>query len=145
MIYGKLTNNQLLTPKSIDLGGGQFITNPTNEQYIAHGYKEVVDIQPSFANYDKSYTETATQIFVNYVEVVVPPMVWHEDTQFQIKFTADGLLDLLEEVPAMIEYTKTLTIYRDMIFRYFYVNFFNDMERELIEYYGGIVTERSIL
>ena len=70
---------------------------------------------------------------------------WHEHTNFQIKFTADDLLDLLEEVPALVEYTKTLTTYRDMMFRYFYVNFFNDMERELIEYYGGIVTERSEL
>ena len=67
---------------------------------------------------------------------------WHEDTNFQIKFTADDLLDLLEEVPAMIEYTKTLTTYRDMMFRYFYVNFFNDMERELLERYGGVITER---
>ena len=145
MTYGKLTNNQLITPKSIDLGGGQFITNPADEQYIAHGYKEVIDIQPTFANYNQVYTETETQIIVNYIEVVVPEMAWHEQTNFQIKFTADDLLDLLEEVPAMTEYTKTLTTYRDMMFRYFYVNFFNDMERELIEYYGGIVTERSEL
>lgn len=70
---------------------------------------------------------------------------WHEQTNFQIKFTADDLLDILEEVPAMIEYTKTLTTYRDMMFRYFYVNYFNDMERELVTYYGGIVTERNEL
>ena len=142
--YGKLINNQLITPKSIDLGGGQFITNPTDKQYIAHGYKEVVDIQPTFANYDRTHTETATQIIVTYVEVVVPEMAWHEDTNFQIKFTTDDLLDLLEEVPTMIEYTKTLTTYRDMMFRYFYVNYFNDMERELIEYFGGIVNESKL-
>ena len=142
MTYGKLTNNQLATPDSIPLGRGQFITNPTDEQYIDHGYKEVIDIQPTFANFDKSYTETDTQIIVNYVEVVAPKMVWHEDTNFQIKFTSEDLLDMLEEVPAMVEYTKTLTTYRDMMFRYFYVNYFVDMERELIEYYGGIINEK---
>ena len=140
--YGKLTNNQLLTPKAIDLWGGQFITNPTSKQYIAHGYKEVIDIQPSFANYDKSYTETDTQIIVNYVEVVVEHEPWHEQTNFQIKFTTDDLLDMIEAVPQMADYTNSLTTYRDMMHRIFYVNFFNEGERELITYYGGIVNVR---
>ena len=142
--YGKLTNNQLSTPKSINLGGGQFITNPTAEQYIAHGFKEVIDTQPTFDNYEQSYTETDTQIIVNYVEVVVPPMAWHKDTQFQIKFRPMDLLDLLKSHKAMIEYTDSLTKYTDMMENvYYYVNYFNDMERELITYYGGIINEKD--
>lgn len=71
---------------------------------------------------------------------------WHEDTQFQIKFRPMDLLDLLKAHKAMIEYTDSLTQYTDMMKNvYYYVNYFNDMERELITYYGGIVTERSEL
>lgn len=109
-------------------------------QVIGHGeiYGEMtVEVAPIEGNYfDYDY--------VNGQLIRTRWSDWREDTNFQIKFTADDLLDLLEEVPAMIEYTKTLTTYRDMMFRYFYVNYFNDMERELIEYYGGIVTESKL-
>jgi hypothetical protein len=89
------------------------------------------------------YEETDTQIIVSYVEIPIIQEPWHEATNFQIKFNSNDLLDMLKEVPAMIEYTHTLTEYRDMFYRYFYVNYFNDMERELIEYYGGIINEKN--
>jgi len=141
--YGKLTNNQLITPDSIPLGRGQFITNPTDEEYIDHGYKEVIDIKPSFANYDKSYTELETQIVVSYIEVPIPEMAWHEDTNFQIKFTEKQLRYLFLEVPAMVMDFKSLEDYEDMIGNiYFYVNELSDEDRQLIENFGGIITER---
>ena len=141
--YGKITNNRLITPKLIDLGGGQFITNPTAEQYIAHGYKEVVDIQPIFANYEQSYTETDTQIIVNYVEVIVPMMAWHEDTNFQIRLTEKQLRYLFLEVPAMVMDFKSLEDYEDMMGNiYFYVNEWSDEDRQLIEKFGGVIESK---
>ena len=139
MTYGKLTNNQLITPQSISLGGGQFITNPTDAQFIAHGYKEVIDIQPTFDNYERSYTETDTQIIVNYVEVVAPEMTWHEQTNFQIKFTERNLRLMLGRVPDMVYYTNTLEDYDDMMGNvYFYVNNINDEELPLLKVYAEI-------
>ena len=68
---------------------------------------------------------------------------WHEDTKYQIKFAPVDLLELLIEVPAMIEYTSTLNTYVDEFGnQYLYVNYFVDMERELCERYGAIITER---
>lgn len=71
---------------------------------------------------------------------------WHELTNFQIKFTPIDLLDLVTEHRAMVDYTDNLVQHKDNNDNiYYYVNYFNDMERELIEYYGAIVTERSII
>ena len=68
---------------------------------------------------------------------------WHEDTNFQIKFAPVDLLELLRDVPFMIEYTSTLNTYVDEFGnQYLYVNYFVDMERELCERYGAIITER---
>jgi len=99
--YGKITNNQLITPKSISLGGGQFITNPTDEQYIAHGYKEVIDIQPTFTNYERSYTETDTQIIVNYTEVIITEQ-WGYETAYKIKMNSDSFVAMTSEVNAIL-------------------------------------------
>lgn len=68
---------------------------------------------------------------------------WHENTDFQIKFTTEDLLDMIEAVPQMANYTNSLTTYRDMMHRIFYVNFFNEGERELITYFGGIINEKD--
>lgn len=68
---------------------------------------------------------------------------WDEDTQYQIKFAPVDLLELLRDVPSMIEYTSTLTTYVDEFGnQYLYVNYFVDMEKELCERYGAIITER---
>lgn len=138
----KLISGQLVKITSISLDRGGVICNPRENDLIDYGCKELIrPEQPTFA-YTEEYEENETQIIVKYVEVPQVVELWHENTNFQIKITADDLLDLLEEVPAMVEYTKTLTTYRDMMFRYFYVNFFVDMERELLERYGGVITER---
>lgn len=69
---------------------------------------------------------------------------WHEDANFQIKFRPMDLLDLLDAHNQMIEYTKSLKKYTDMMENvYYYVNYFNEMERELITYYGGIINEKN--
>lgn len=68
---------------------------------------------------------------------------WHELTNFQIKFGIEDLLDMIKAVPAMADYTNTLITYEEPNYRYFYVNFFNEGERELITYFGGIINERS--
>ena len=71
---------------------------------------------------------------------------WHEDTRYQIKFAPVDLLELLRDVPVMIEYTSTLNTYVDEFGnQYLYVNYFVDMERELCERYGAIITERNKL
>lgn len=101
-MYGKLINNQLFTPNSIDLGGGQFITNPTDEQYIEYGLKEVIDVTPYFVNFDKIYTETDTQIIVNYVEVQPPAEVWEYQTNFKIKMNSDRFVAMVSEVNAIV-------------------------------------------
>ena len=141
--YGKLIDGKLATPDSIPLGRGQFITNPTNEQYIAHGYKEVIDIKPDFVNYDRIYTELETQIVVSYIEVPIPEMAWHEDTNFQIRLTEKQLRYLFLEVPAMVMDFKSLEDYEDFMGNiYFYVNELNDEDRQLIENFGGVIESK---
>ena len=69
---------------------------------------------------------------------------WHEQTKYQIKFAPVDLLELLRDVPAMIECTNTLTTYVDEFgHQYLYVNYFVDMEKELCERYGAIINERT--
>lgn len=139
--YGRMTNGQLEIVTYIDHENGRTIgINSKTAQLF--GLKEIVDVKPDFYNYDVSYTETNTQIIVNYVEVVVAPMAWHEDTNFQIKFRPMDLIELLAEHKGMIEYTDTLKRYTDIFENvYFYVNYFTDMEKELIDRFA-IVTPK---
>lgn len=99
--YGKLTNDQLITPNYIPLERGMGISNPTDKQYIAHGYKEVVDIQPTFANYEKSYTETDTQIIVNYTKIIITEQCSYE-TAYKIKMNSDRFVAMTSEVNAIL-------------------------------------------
>jgi hypothetical protein len=139
----KLINNRPKEIKYIPLESGGGITNPNEEQLIDFGCKEWIRPEPQ-ANCEEIFTENETQIISTWVEIpkIIEP--WHEETNFQIKFRPMDLLELLKNHKAMIEYTDTLTQYTDMMENvYYYVNFFNEMERELIEYYGGIVNEKN--
>ena len=140
--FGKLINGQLSIPTAI-LIGNDWTTNPNEKQSVEAGYKEVVRAEYPSYPFSERYEETETQIIVHYDEIVIPERPWDEDTRYQIKFAPVDLLELLIEVPAMIEYTSTLNTYVDEFGnQYLYVNYFVDMERELCERYGAIITER---
>jgi len=138
----KLINNRPKEIKYISLESGGGITNPNEQQLIAFGCKEWIRPEPQ-PNCKEIFTENETQIISTWVEITIVQPIWHEETNFQIRFNAEDLLDMLESVPQMIEYTAKLTTYKDMFYRIFYVNYFNEGERELIEYYGGIVNEKN--
>ena len=81
---------------------------------------------------------------IEYYEEVYNGEPWHKDTNFQIKIRPIDLIELLEEHKGMIEYTSTLKRYTDLMDNvYFYVNYFTDMEKELIERFAT-VTPKSI-
>lgn len=91
-----------------------------------------------------NYKPTIEGNYITNLSVIDEYIEWHENTNFQIKFTPSDLLDLLKAHKAMIDYTDSLTQYTDLMDNvYFYVNYFNDMERELITYYGGIINEKD--
>lgn len=142
MIYGKIIDGKLVTSKAISLGCGQFITNPTDKQYIEHRYKEVIDIQPSFANYETSYTETETQIIVKYVEVVVPMMVWHKETNFQIKLTPLQNANMLKKHPSMAMYASVLPCFIEFDFVYLYANYIKDEDKLKLQEFNAIITNK---
>lgn len=140
--YGKIINNQLITPQSIDLGRGQFTTNPTAEQYIEHGYKEVIDTHPTFANYDKSYTETDTQIIVNYVEVIITEQCSYE-TAYKIKMNSDRFVAMTSEVNAILpDLSNNVSM---MGVTEIYLDKVDDELRTLLNYFDGnlVIIERK--
>lgn len=95
-----------------------------------------IDYSTGIARIDKS----------EYYQEIIDPndYTWHEQKKYQIKFAPIDLLELLKEVPAMIDYVNTLTVYSDEFGnQYLYVNYFVDMEKELCERYGAIITERN--
>ena len=140
--FGKLINGQLITSSAI-LIDNDWTTNPNEAQYISQGYKDVVRSDYPSHPFTERYEETETQIIIHYDEIVIPERPWNEQTRYQIKFAPVDLLELLIEVPAMIEYTNALTTYVDEFGnQYLYVNYFVDMEKELCERYGAIITER---
>ena len=139
--YGKLTNNHLITPKSIDLGDGQWITNPTDEQYIAHGYKLVN--RSEFPNYSfmETYEETETEITVIYAEVITPD-IWYYNTAIKVKMNSDRFVAMVSEVNAIVpDVSRNVSnfgiteIYLDVI---------DDEFRTLVTYFDEnvIITER---
>lgn len=71
MEYGKLIDNNLqLAPNSLFLKDGGVIWNPTKEQLIDNGFKEVIyATQPTLAEneyLEESYTDTGSYIAVTY-------------------------------------------------------------------------------
>jgi hypothetical protein len=140
----KLINNRPKEITYIDLKGGGRNICPNEKDLIAFGCKELVRPEPPTYNYNEVYEETDTQIIVSYVEIPIIETPWHKDTNFQIKFRPIDLIELLEEHKGMIEYTSTLKRYTDLMDNvYFYVNYFTDMEKELIERFAT-VTPKSI-
>ena len=73
-MYGKLIDNELIyaSTKAI-IVDGMVITNPRPEDYINAGYKEIIFHYPEDAEqeYEPVYTETETQIIVDYRSVNV--------------------------------------------------------------------------
>ena len=101
MNYGKLNNGQLEVITFIDHDNSRTIgiNAETAEQF---GLKEIVDIKPGFYNYEVTYTETDTQIIVNYTEIQPPAEVWEYQTNFKIKMNSDRFVAMVSEVNAIV-------------------------------------------
>ena len=101
--------------------------------------KQAIDIQLPFTGFEN----IESQVYAYLVDFEYNGEIWHEDTNFQIKFTEKQLRYLFLEVPAMVMDFKSLEDYEDMMGNiYFYVNELSDEDRQLIENFGGIITER---
>jgi len=140
--YGKLTNNQLDVVTFIDHGNSRTIgiNAETAQQF---GLKEIVDVKPNFYNYEVSYTETDTQIIVNYVEVVVPLEPWHEQTNFQIKITPLQNAYMNSLAPYMAQLTSTFIMHDDCMFIYFYTDEISEEDKITINFFGGEINDKD--
>jgi len=71
-MYGKLINGKLeyASTKAI-ITGELIITNPQREDYLANGYKEIINNAPKDAEkeYEEEYEEQEDKIIINYKEV----------------------------------------------------------------------------
>jgi len=71
-MYGKLVNGNIeyASTKAI-ITDEQIITNPQREDYLANGYKEIVNNAPQDAEkeYIPEYIEQEDKIIINYKEV----------------------------------------------------------------------------
>ena len=101
MNYGKLNNGQLEVITFIDHDNSRTIgiNAETAQQF---GLKEIVDIKPTFYNYEVNYSETDTQIIVNYTEVQPPAEAWEYQTNFKIKMSSDRFVAMVSEVNAIV-------------------------------------------
>ena len=57
-MLGKIINGILQTKESVMLIDGKMISNPTDEQLIADGYKEVIYTERPEGNYNQKYVVT---------------------------------------------------------------------------------------
>ena len=146
MIAWKLIDGKLTKITYIDLENGGRIICPNEQQLIEFGCKELIYLeQPTITPNQyltESYIENETQIIVDWVVNNIP-IVWHEpNCNFQIKFTHKDLISLIDDMPAFIQYRETLTKYEDEFHVYYYVNYFDGMDKEALEFYGAIITEK---
>lgn len=75
--YGKLENNNLIiSPETIVFDNGECICNPTIQQLIENGYKNIIeDIKIPLNNdeyYLQSYSETESQIIIHFNVMKIP-------------------------------------------------------------------------
>lgn len=71
-MYGKLLDGGLVyASKKAIVVDDVVITNPKHEDYIRAGYKKIINNPPEDADkeYEPYYTETETEIIINYREV----------------------------------------------------------------------------
>ena len=57
-MLGKIINGVLQTKEAVMLIDGKMISNPTDEQLIADGYKEVIYTERPEGNYNQKYVVT---------------------------------------------------------------------------------------
>ena len=69
-MLGKIINGVLQTKESVMLIDGKRVSNPTDEQLIADGYKEVVYTERPEGNYNQKYVVTDF-ITVEWEEIVI--------------------------------------------------------------------------
>ena len=138
--YGKLTNNQLEIVTFIDHGNSRTIgINADTAQLF--GLKEIVDVKPDFYNYEVSYTETDTQIIVNYTEVQPPAEVWEYQTNFKIKMNSDRFVAMVSEVNAIIpDVSQNVSNFG---ITEIYLDAIDDEFRTLVNYFGGEIYDRT--
>jgi hypothetical protein len=139
----KLTNGRPKEIKCIPLGNGQFTTNPTEQQLIAFGCKEWIRPEPQ-PNCEEIFTENETQIISTWVEIPIVQPIWHEETNFQIKFTYKQLSTMYELTQSMTDYFSLCQPYEDMMGNcLYYIDEITDEDRITIEYFGGIIYDKN--
>ena len=69
-MLGKIINGELKTKEAVMLIDGKMVSNPTDEQLIADGYKDVIYTERPEGNYNQKYVVTDV-ITVEWEEVVV--------------------------------------------------------------------------
>ena len=130
----------------IQLDNGGRVICPNEQQLIDYGCKELIYTeQPTITANQylaETYSENETQIIIDWVINEVP-IIWHEpNCNFQIKFTHKDLISLIDDMPAFVQYRETLTKYEDEFHVYYYVNYFDGMDKEALEFYGAIITAK---
>lgn len=68
-MLGKIINGVLHTKEAVMLIDGKMVSNPTDEQLIADGYKEVIYTERPEGNYNQKYVVTDV-ITVEWEEVI---------------------------------------------------------------------------
>lgn len=68
-MLGKIINGILQTKEAVMLIDGKRVSNPTDEQLIADGYKEVIYTERPEGNYNQKYVVTDV-ITVEWEEVI---------------------------------------------------------------------------
>ena len=138
--YGKLINGALLTPTAIQTENG-WITNPTPDQYIDHGYKLVNRSEYPNSSFTETYEETETEITVNYTEVQPPAEVWEYQTKFKIKMNSDRFVAMVSEVNAIVpDVSMNVSMFG---ITEIYLDVIDDEFRTLVNYFGGEVYDRT--
>jgi hypothetical protein len=141
----KLINGRPKEIKYIPLATSGGITNPNEQQLIDFGCKEWIRPEPQ-PNCEEVFTENETQIISTWVKLPIVQPIWHEQTNFQIKFTERNLRYMLGRDPYMAFYTQTLEDYEDLMGNvYFYVNRINDEELSLLKQYAEIFDKKGNL
>ena len=69
-MLGKIINGILQTKEAVMLIDGKRVSNPTDEQLIADGYKDVIYTERPEGNYNQKYVVTDV-ITVEWEEIVV--------------------------------------------------------------------------
>ena len=134
MTYGNLINGVLLTPTAIASENG-WITNPTPEQYIDHGYKLVNRSEYPNGSFTETYEETETEITVIYTEVQPHAEVWEYQTNFKIKMNSDRFVAMVSEVNAIVpDVSMNVSMFG---ITEIYLDVIDDEFRTLVNYFGG--------